>query len=353
MVTGQESLFLQPEATYPFVPGHELVGRVERAARGMRSGQQVEINPGDRVVVWPVLGCDAHESYPPCGYCVAGWDGLCSRRHSSAVSYGLSIGFDCATGGGWSEQCVAHVSQLWKLPDGVTEEDALLLDPASTALAALLNASSDQSTRTLIIGGGTIGLLTAWLHQWLRLGGECELLVRHEFQAAWAKERALNATVVRDERKFQEWAAFRSMAMTHVAGYGPVYQGHFDRAIDAAGTESSLRWALHSVRPRGLVTLVSTATYIRGVDLTPAWYRGLSIQGICAYGPVLWQGQWVHPYSVLIPRLAEGSLHLRDLITHQFPLREYVAAFHTAIARHRSGAIKVAFRPNGDKDLRE
>jgi threonine dehydrogenase-like Zn-dependent dehydrogenase len=353
MVTGQASLFLQPEATYPFVPGHELVGRVERAARGMRAGQPVEVNAGDRVAVWPVLGCDARESFPPCDYCVAGWDGLCSRRHGSAMSSGLSIGFDCATGGGWSEQCVAHVSQLWKLPDSVNEEDALLLDPATTALAALLHGRSDPSTRTLIIGGGTIGLLAAWLHRQLQLSGECELLVRHDFQGVWAKERGFNATVVRDERQFREWAALRSMPMTHVAGYGPVYQGHFDQALDAAGTRSSLTWALRSVRPRGFVTLVSAATNLRGVDPTPAWYRGLSIQGICAYGPVPWQGQRVHPYSVLIPRLAEGSLRLCDLITHQFPLREYVAAFHTALARARSGAIKVVFRPNGGRNLHE
>jgi threonine dehydrogenase-like Zn-dependent dehydrogenase len=237
------------------------------------------------------------------------------------------------------------VSQLWKLPDGVTDEDAVLLDPASTALAALLCGGSEGPGRTLIIGGGTIGLLAALLHRHLRLGGDCELLVRHDFQRAWAGDRGLDATAVHGERGFQAWAALRSMPVTRVAGYGPVYRGRYDRVIDAAGSRSSLTWALRSVRPRGVVALVAADTNLSGIDPTPAWYRGLSIQGICPYGPVPWRGRWVHPYEVLIPALADGTLRLRDLITHEFPLRDYVAAFDTALARARSGAIKVVFRP--------
>ena len=62
-----------------------------------------------------------------------------------------------------------------------------------------------------------------------------------------------------------------------------------------------------------------------------------------------WEGQWTHPYAVLIPRLAAGTLRLRDLITHEFPLGQYVTALATALARARSGAIKVIFRPAREK----
>src|SRR5262249_52485073 len=91
LVTGRESLFLQPEATLPFVPGHELVGRVERGARGVRAGKVVEVSAGDRVAVWPVLGCDACGLSPPCRSCAGGWEGLCERRHDHAAGRGLSI----------------------------------------------------------------------------------------------------------------------------------------------------------------------------------------------------------------------------------------------------------------------
>jgi threonine dehydrogenase-like Zn-dependent dehydrogenase len=345
MVTGQESLFLAPEATYPFIPGHEVVGHVERPVSGLRDGRRVDLEPGDRVALWPVLGCAARELAPPCEPCASGWAGLCQRRHDGWPGPGVAIGFNRDTGGGWSETCLAHASQLWKLPDSVDDRDAVVLDPASAALAALLRTAGDVPGQTLVIGGGTIGLLTAWLHQQLRLAGSCELLVRHEFQRAWAVEHGLSAAVVRREADFSSWAKEHAIPAEHVAGYGWVYRGRFDRVIEVAGSRSALTWALRAVKPRGVVALVTAAVDWRGIDPTPIWYRELALHGISEYGPVPWQGRPVHPYEVMLPRLADGSLRLRDVITHTFPLSEYVAALRVALHRRRSRAIKVTFRP--------
>jgi L-iditol 2-dehydrogenase len=344
-VTGQDSLFLEPEATYPFVPGHELVGIAQSDVRGMRDGSPINVHSGDRVAVWPVLGCAAHAIAPPCEPCAVGWEGLCQRRKDSWPGYGLSIGFNRNTGGGWSEQCLAHASQLWPLPDNVSDEDALLLDPAAAGLAALLRTGSDSPDRTLIIGGGAVGLLTAWLHAQLGLAGSCELMVRHSFQKVWATERGLEAVVVRGENDFRQWAGDRSMSSAQVAGFGPVYRGCYDRVIDTAGTRSALKWAVRSVRPLGTVALISAPINLKAIDFTPIWYREISIRGINEYGPVPWQGQLVHPYSVLIPRLADGTLRLRDVITHEFPLADYITALATSVGRARTQAIKVIFRP--------
>jgi len=75
------------------------------------------------------------------------------------------------------------------------------------------------------------------------------------------------------------------------------------------------------------------------------WYREVTVRGIYDYAPVPWENQWVHPYAVLIPRLADGTLRFRDLVTHTFPIADYVSAFDAAVRRARSGAIKVVFRP--------
>jgi threonine dehydrogenase-like Zn-dependent dehydrogenase len=340
MVTGQESLYLAPEATYPFVPGHEVVGHVERPAPGF--------NPGDRAALWPVLGCAARGLEPPCEACAAGWDGLCRRRRDGWPGPGLAVGFNRDTGGGWSEACLAHASQLWKLPDTVDDRDAVVLDPAAGALAALLRTADAAPARTLVIGGGTVGLLAAWLHRQLGLAGECELLVRHEFQRQWAAERGLTAAVVRGEADFRRWAAGRDLPAERVAGYGFVYRGIYDRVIDAAGARSSLAWALRAVRPLGTVALVAAPADLRGIDPTPLWYREIALRGTYEYGPVPWRGRPTHPYEVLIPRLADGSLRLRDVVTHAFPLTRYVEALGTALHRGRSRAIKVVFRPRAD-----
>jgi threonine dehydrogenase-like Zn-dependent dehydrogenase len=339
MMTGRDSLYLEPEATYPFVPGHEIVATIEE-------GGSHSARPGTRVAVWPVLGCIAR-GLPPCAQCAEGWDGLCLRRDEHWPDRGSSVGFNRDTGGGWAESCLAHESQLWPLPDAVTDEDALLLDPACAALASLLRDRDPRTERTLIIGGGTIGLLAAYLHAQLGLAGSCELLARYEAQAAAAGQRGIAACTVRDDKSFHAWASDRGLRSRRVTSYGHVYQGEFDRVIDAAGTSTSMRWATRAVRPRGRIVMVTSPTDLNGVDPTPLWYREITVRGIYQYGPVPWEGASRHPFDVLLPRLANGGINLRSFVTHTFPLDGYVEAFHTLTHRRDSGAVKVAFRPGG------
>ncbi len=344
LVTGRDSLYLEPEASYPFVPGHELVAEVE--ADGLRADvADSPLQPGTRCAVWPVLGCRARGVAEPCRPCREGWEGLCERRGDDWPGRGIGIGFNCETGGGWSHACLAHRSQLWPLPPRVADEDALLLDPAATALAALLRSEAAEMERTLVIGGGTIGLLIAYLHRVLGRPGSCELLVRHESQRAWAEHHGVAATVVRGASEFRDWASARGMRAVRVIGYGYVFRGVYDRVIDAAGTRSSVTQALQAVRPRGLLVIVAAPPTLAGVDPTPLWYREITLRGVYVYGPVPWEGEWVHPYTVLLPRQEAGTLVLRDLITHTFPLDAYSAAFAALVHRRGSGAIKVAFRP--------
>jgi threonine dehydrogenase-like Zn-dependent dehydrogenase len=343
MVTGRDSLYLEPEATYPFVPGHEIVGEVTEDSDVPPNAR--DVRPGSRVAVWPVIGCVARGYSLPCEPCAGGWDGLCERRAAAPwPGSALALGFSRETGGGWSDACLAHVSQLWPLPGSVEDGDALLLDPSATALGALLRGDGPAPERTLVIGGGTIGLLCAYLARRLSLPGRTELLVRHESQRRWAEAHGLQAEVVRGERAFGVWASGRTMRVTRVTGYGNVVHGTFDRVIDAAGTRSSLRWAMSAVRAGGELVLTTAPHALGSVDPTPLWYRELRCRGVNGYGPVRWQGASAHPYSVLLPRLADGSLRLRDLHTHTFPLRDYGAAIATAL-RKESGAIKVAFAP--------
>jgi threonine dehydrogenase-like Zn-dependent dehydrogenase len=356
LVTARDSLYLEPEATYPFIPGHELVGDVARDTRGpswsadagdsFSPGESFRASPGDRVAVWPVIGCRAR-GQAACPACAEGWDGLCEQRSDSWPGAGLAIGFNRETGGGWSEACLAHESQLWRLPESVSDEDAVLLDPSAAALACLLRTGDPAPDKTLVIGGGTIGLLTAWLHSALGLPGECELIVRYDTQRESAVRLGVNATALRDTSEFRAWASDRGITSRRVPGYGHVFRGNADRVIDTAGTTDSVQWSLAAVRPRGQVVLATSPASLRGVDPTPIWYREIRLRGIDQYGPVSMEGTWVHPFTVLIPLVASGKLPLRQLVTHVFPLAEYVTAFETVTRRRSTGAIKVAFRARG------
>lgn len=68
--------------TPPFVPGHEGVGIVQRAGRGV-----TRVREGDRVAI-PWLGWACGE----CEYCMTGWETLCERQQNSGYSVGNWIG---------------------------------------------------------------------------------------------------------------------------------------------------------------------------------------------------------------------------------------------------------------------
>lgn len=347
MMTGTDSLALEPEATYPFVPGHEIVGEIETPPVAGVASPGGDLAPGRRVAVWPVLGCRAR-GLEPCDACRAGWDGLCTRRGEGWPGAGLATGFNRDTGGGWSEACLVHESQVWPVGETVTDRDAVVLDAAAAPLAALLRTNVPRPERTLIVGGGTIGLLCGYLDRALHLSDSCELLVHHGFQRRWAEDRGVPASIVRTDAEFRDWAAGRSIAAKRVEGYGYVFRGSYDRAVVAASSERALGWALAAVRPRGVVALVAAPPALRRLDPTSVWYREVTVRGIYAYGPVPWEGRWLHPYAVLLPLIEAGTLALRHAVTHEFALEEYVAAFAAISGRSSSGAIKVVFRPQAD-----
>ena len=115
--------------------------------------------------------------------------------------------------------------------------------------------------------------------------------------------------------------------------------------LEGACTTEQAELLLHVHQDMKDTPIAAPAT-LRSSDPTPIWYREITVQCIFNYAPVKWDGDFVHPYSVLLPRLAKGTLPLGDLVTHKFSLQEFDEAFQTALHRSRSHAIKVAFEPN-------
>jgi threonine dehydrogenase-like Zn-dependent dehydrogenase len=148
LITLHSSPALSPFNSFPSVMGHEIYGRVVEA------GRQSGVREGDRVVVEPLLGCAVRGFDPPCERCARGEHGLCSRMTEGELGAGMMIGFCAALPGGWSETVVAHRTQLIRVPDPVSDEAAVLLEPTER-----------QHHRSVIlrVWPGAVVLLRVWL----------------------------------------------------------------------------------------------------------------------------------------------------------------------------------------------
>ena len=124
---------------------------------------------------------------PKCRNCREGNYALCENQSEG------SLPMD--TGGGWSEFMVAHESQLVAVPDEISDEDAVLIEPAAVALHAILLRAPEAGEKILIVGAGIIGLMI--LHITKQIQPECQvsIVARHRFQQEQAVRFGADAII--------------------------------------------------------------------------------------------------------------------------------------------------------------
>lgn len=334
-VDATASPWFEPLVSFPFVPGHEVVG---------------DLDDGRRVVVEPVLGCAARGIHPMCAGCARGELGRCRNIAFGHIRPGLQTGYCHDTGGGWSLALAAHATQLHAVPDAMTDEAAVMVEPTACAIRGALRGDPTGDDVVAVIGAGTLGLCAvAALHRWV---GPRRLLVaaKHAEQRRWARE--LGATDVvepaglgRAVRRVTGSMAVggRSEGGGEVHG-GPDMQltGGVDVVIDCVGSGASLRQALAVVRPGGRIVMVGMPGSLT-VDLTPLWQREVELVGAYAYGVEPALGR--RTFDLAFELVAEASLD--RLVSATYPLRRHGDALAHAAEAGRRGAVKVAF------DLRE
>ncbi|WP_192812863.1 zinc-dependent alcohol dehydrogenase [Rhizorhabdus wittichii] len=123
------------------VMGHEVVGRVSEISEGVSGWDK-----GERVAVFPVEPCGA------CPRCHAGWSNICEQRQ-------FGIGGSMAWGG-YAQSLVALPSMLFRLPDSLDDRAAALIEPLTVSLHAVKRSSASPDAAALVMGAGTIGLMT-------------------------------------------------------------------------------------------------------------------------------------------------------------------------------------------------
>lgn len=327
-LTGASSLYFSAVASFPFVPGHEVVADLVSDC--------ADLAAGTRVVLDPVLGC-ATRGLTSCPGCAAGQPNLCDGITSGHLSPGLQTGFCADTGGGWGQRLVAHRSQLHPVDPGLPDERAVLAEPLACALHVATRALETRPRTVAVIGAGSVGLFTVLaLRHLAALDADVAppqvvVTARHPRQAARAREFGADTVLVGDDPVLAMRRVTRAVAVFPERSPAALLGGA-DVAIEAAGSRSGLQTALRLVRAGGRVVLAGMPA--PGADLSPAWLRELEVVG--AYSAA--------GYLPSALQLA-GSAPLGDLVTRPFALPAWREALDLALGAGAAGVVKVAFDP--------
>lgn len=329
LLTGRASPYLSPLVSTPFVPGHEVVGRL--------LDDVDDLTAGTRVVIDPVLSCRPR-GLEACQWCRDGEDNRCDHVTVGRVSAGLQTGFCTDTGGGWSEMLVAHRHQLHAVPDGLPAEHAVLVEPLACAVHAVRRAAVPPGASVAVVGAGTIGLLIVLALRELTQAASVTVVAKYAHQRKLARD--LGATDVMEPYRVARGLRRATGGSLHQPERGREFLlGGVDVAFECTGG-GGLDQALRLVRAGGTVVLSGMPS--GSVDLTPAWYRELTVVGAYASSKDH-AGERAGDFRTALDLAGEAPLD--GIVDGVYPLTGWRQAIEHALAAGRSGSVKVAFEP--------
>lgn len=329
---GQSSTYLSPFVSFPFVPGHEIVAEVIEGGG---------FSPGTRVVVEPTLSCVPRGISPVCPACERGDRDMCINLDQGNLSTGTMIGFCKDTGGGWAEQFVAHKSQLYEVPAEISDESAALIEPFSVALHAVRASWENLGERCVVIGAGTIGLLTIAALRALDWKGEIHVAEWQQYKREQALR--LGADSCFTKGPLEEVARWYGGRIYHPPFSAPVLVGGVDTVFSCVGSAPVLDLALRLAKSGGQVIALGCNTSLCGVDGTSIWFQRVTLRGSYIYGTETWNDMRIPTFKLALDLLSQKKADIAPLMTHKWPIEKWREALKTVWNVKGSRVIKQCF----------
>jgi threonine dehydrogenase-like Zn-dependent dehydrogenase len=348
-ITYSSSPVMEPFGSFPAVLGHEVLARVSKV------GPEVSaVQLGQRVVLEPMISCGVrgYRDYE-CPSCAAGFHGTCEQAGETGpleigdvpLSPGVTIGYHRDLPGGWGEAMVAHQAQLFPVPEEMDDRTAVLIEPLSIGVHAVLNAPPLKGSPALVVGSGPIAMSTVWALRATGFGGDLVVQAKREKEAKLALALGASRVVAPGPEARQALVDTGAMAYQPLVGPEVYSGGGFPAIYDCVGTRESLDQSIRFAAPRGRIVVLGCSAQVRKLDLTFLWARELEIRGFLGYGMERWDGREIHTFEITRELLLRKPLPIDRLVTHVFPLDQYREALRAATNRRRSGAMKVVLRP--------
>jgi threonine dehydrogenase-like Zn-dependent dehydrogenase len=254
---------------------------------------------------------------------------------SGDLEPGIQTGYCASTGGGWSTGFVAHESQLHAVPDELSDEAAVMIEPAAVGVHAAIKARVSEGDTVAILGAGTMGLMT--LAAIRQFSPAATVIIGAKYPEQHELARSLGADMVVAPSEVPR--AVRRTSGSFMIGDD--LSGGADVVIDAVGSGASVDEALGTARPRGRVVLVGMPGRV-SIDLTALWHRETELVGAYTYGTEqLPDGSTRRSFDMAMELVAAADLG--RLVSATYPLERYEQALSHAATAGARGAVKVCF----------
>jgi threonine dehydrogenase-like Zn-dependent dehydrogenase len=324
--------------SFPQVLGHEVVGTIVEVGAQVK-GRRV----GERIVLYPNLSCGMR-GLTLCSWCEIGAFPLCLNVTHGNLPSGIHTG-NCSTAiGGMAPIIPVHAQQCLGIPDGITDEAAVLSDPFGVSFHAILKAPPPPNGTVLVYGCGTLGLLAILILKRVFPRVRVLAVARFPHQAQFARQ--LGADDVWFHRPKVELIhrvgeATQSKVQTPWAGL-PMLAGGVDVVYDTVASAETLEVGVRICRARGSLVIIGVGTPQR-FEWTPIYYKELNLVGSNAFGVERFAGREQNAIDWYFEWLNEGPFDATSILTHRFPLHAFKKAFGACYRQGESRAVKVLF----------
>ena len=317
--------------SFPHVLGHEVVGR--------------RADTGERVVLNPWLSCAPRGIDPPCDACGTGRYPWCRNFRSGALPVSIHLGNCAAAAGAHAERFGAHVSQLFAIPDSVSDEAAVLADPVSVSLRSILLAPPPPDGQAVLVyGSGTLAFAAVALLRHLYPGTEVWAATRPGARSALATRLGAHAVLSSSPDELVAQVArlvgtmpLRPWSKRDWLQDGPVV------VYDTIGSTETVETSLRLLATGGTL-VVSGVEPPKRFEWTPLYFKELRVIGSNGFGIEEVGGAAKHAMEHYFEFVSNG-LDLTPVITHRFPLERWDEAVLAVKDSRRTGAVKVLLEP--------
>jgi threonine 3-dehydrogenase len=279
----------------PMAVGHEYAGEIVALGSEVRG-----LAVGDRV---------SGEGHITCGHCR---NCRAGRRHLCRNTLGVGVN----RAGCFAEYMSLPASNVFKLPDVISDEIASILDPFGNATHTALSFNL-VGEDVLITGAGPIGIMAVAI---ARFVGSRHIVITDVNPYRLELARRMGASRALDVRSENLDSAMQDLKM----------EEGFDVGLEMSGVPSAFRELLRTMHHGGNVALLGIMPKDTGINWDEVIFKGLVMKGV--YGREMFE-TWYKMSSML-----QSGLDISPVITHRLPIEEYRLGFET-MASGKSGKV--------------